>query len=72
MFFNTNSLFLLLACLALDHNELVLFHFLRNRLCFKSTLYLSCKSPEVFCETDSMKEFAISAASFRFLSSMNF
>ena len=55
-----------------DHNELVLFHFLNNKLDFRSTLYLSCKFIEVSCETDSMTEFAISAASLRFPISIDF
>ena len=55
-----------------DHNELVLFHFLNNKLGVRSTLYLSCKFIEVSCETDSMTEFAISAASLRFLISIDF
>ena len=66
--------FYLFACLALvnsllfgyDHNEWVLFHFLSNKFGFKSTLYLSWKSIEVYCETDSRTEFAISIASLRF------
>ena len=53
-------------------NELVLFHFLSNELGLKSTLYFSCKSIEVSCETDRSKAFAISAASVRFLILMNF
>ena len=66
--------FYLFACLALvnsllfgyDHNEWVLFHFLSNKFGFKSTLYLSWKSIEVYCETDSRTGFAISIASLRF------
>ena len=54
-----------------DHNELVLFHFLSNKLGFKSTLYFSCNSIEVSCETDSRTEFAISAAFLRFPLLMN-
>ena len=53
-------------------NELVLFHFLSNELGLKSTLYFSCKSIEVSCETDRSKTFASSAASLRFLILMNF
>ena len=52
-----------------DHNELVLFHFLNNKLDFRSTLYLSCKCIEV---SNSMTEFAISAASLRFPISIDF
>ena len=55
-----------------DHNELVLFHFLSNKLCLKSTLYLSWKFIEVSCETESRTEFAKSAAFLRFPISMNF
>ena len=55
-----------------DHNELVLFHFLSNKLCLKSTLYLSWKFIEVSCETESRTEFAIGAAFLRFPISMNF
>ena len=83
IYFNTNSLlssfFFLHVWLSVnsllfgyDHNELVLFHFLSNKLRFKSTLYLSWKPIEVSCKTDSRKEFAISAASVRFPISMNF
>lgn len=71
--------FYLFACLALvnsllfgyDHNEWVLFHFLSNKFGFKSTLYLSWKSIEVYCETDSRTEFAISVASLGFSFLMN-
>ena len=74
------SFFFSFACLALvnsllfgyDHNELVLFHFLSNKLRFKSTLYLSWKFIEVSCETESRTEFAIGAAFLRFPISMNF
>ena len=83
IYFNTNSLlssfFFLHVWLSVnsllfgyDHNELVLFHFLSNKLRFKCTLYLSWKPIEVSCKTDSRKEFAISAASVRFPISMNF
>ena len=74
------SFFFSFACLALvnsllfgyDHNELVLFHFLSNKLRFKSTLYLSWKFIEVSCETESRTVFAIGAAFLRFPISMNF
>ena len=55
-----------------NHNELVLFHFLSNKLRFKSTSYLSWKFIEVSCETESRTEFAIGTAFLRFPISMNF
>ena len=54
-----------------DYNELVLCHFLSNKLGFKSTSYFSCKSIEVSWETDGRTEFTISVASLRFPIPMN-
>ena len=78
--FNTNSLFPFFLYIRLlvnsflfgyDYNELVLCHFLSNKLGFKSTSYFSCKSIEVSWETDGRTEFAISVASLRFPIPMN-